>query len=706
MIQSLHLRLLGSVEVEWAGTRIQPASFQSRKDLALLCYLASEKQPKTRPFLASLFWNDKTERQGLNNLNRVLSQLRKLLPDCLVSDSQHVAFDPQIPYWLDIDTFLDLEAKQTVDSLAAAVSLYRDEFMAGFVLDCGFEFETWLIAQREFWLQKAAACLRRLTDHHTIHNEDAVQGLAFATRLLQLQPWHEAAHRKIMRILARQGRYSAALAQYHVCQKVLAQELGVEPAKETLLLYDKIRHARQTFPVQLPAPLTPLVGRQQIVAHLSELLAQPEYRLVTITGPAGIGKSRVAIAVAHTQQTLFLNGVSYLALGSLSGAEQLPRALAAKLNVEITSSVKLESRILETLYDKEILLVLDNFDPCATEEGARLLVAILMAAPTVKILITSRQRLSIPGEQVIDLPPLSFPHRDPAPLQPELYTAVQLFLQAAQATLPTFSPDETDMTAIYVICRELSGFPLAIERAATWLAAMSCTQIAAAIAPSHTQTKSLISNAVRDRQDVDAVLNEAWQQLSIQQQDVLCQLALFQGTFTLEAAVAVTQVPAALVSALVKKSLLRWSASTERYALYSPVKRFALGQLTANPLRHQAATHRFVEYYATLLQQHLQVASDTASQSWNVFEDMDNIYSSWTLSVENRQFDKLLQILNDLCLYFEEVGRFADAVRALGRLHDLLDNHSLDFSAHTSELAGQIFAHRASILRRLEQMDH
>jgi DNA-binding SARP family transcriptional activator len=161
MNAKLRINLLGPIYVEWEGVPVNISDFGSRKDLALLCFLVTEGVPLSRHYLASLFWHNKNERLGLNNLNRVLSQLRKLLPGCIQSDQYYVEFDPDIPVWSDVNAFVDLEADRNVESLTMAVSLYQGEFMAGFVLDSGFEFESWLTVQREKWVEKSAALLRQ-----------------------------------------------------------------------------------------------------------------------------------------------------------------------------------------------------------------------------------------------------------------------------------------------------------------------------------------------------------------------------------------------------------------------------------------------------------------------------------------------------------------------------------------------------------------
>lgn len=296
------LSLLGPVRVERAGQPVH--GFESRRALALLCYLAAQGQPQTRAHLADLFWPDKPAARGRGNLSRVLHNFGALLPGCVSADRETVTFNAAA-CWLDVNAFTALTRLPTdFPALTEAVALYRADFMAGLYLDDCPDFEMWLVIERERQQQRMTGTLHALIAHH-IRRGEVEAGLRFVERLLALDPWREEAHRQKMLLLALAGQRSAALRQYEQCRQVLADELGVAPTPETDALYQRIAAASGDAPGFLPeaavAPPLPLVGRAD--AH-AWLLAQWEAvrrnadrrragGLTLIAGEAGIGKTRL-----------------------------------------------------------------------------------------------------------------------------------------------------------------------------------------------------------------------------------------------------------------------------------------------------------------------------------------------------------------------------------------------------------------------------
>lgn len=296
------LYLLGPVRVERAGQPVQ--GFESRRALALLCYLAAQDQPQPRAHLADLFWPDKPEARGRGNLSRVLHNFNTLLPGCVSADRETVTFNAAA-CWLDATAFASrTRAPADATALTEAIALYRDEFMAGLYLDDCPDFETWLVIERERWRQKVAAMLHTLIVHHTRRGE-VETGLRYADRLLSLDPWREEAHRHKMLLLALAGQRSAALKQYEQCHRLLADELGVSPTPETEALHQRLRDGAtldamgaQSEPPAAPPNLKtlPLVGRADAHAWLLtrwDAARRGAGGLTLLAGPAGIGKTRL-----------------------------------------------------------------------------------------------------------------------------------------------------------------------------------------------------------------------------------------------------------------------------------------------------------------------------------------------------------------------------------------------------------------------------
>ncbi|MCZ7570278.1 MAG: NB-ARC domain-containing protein [Ardenticatenaceae bacterium] len=398
-----HLRLFGAVQVEREGKPVR--GFKSRKALAVLSYLALQARPVSRSHLADLFWGEKTEARGRANLSWVLHRLATLLPGCLQVDRHSVQFRPGPRFWLDTVAFVDLVAQGEPAALAAAAELYRGEFLAGLELEGCPEFETWLVVQRESWHQRATRVLQELIAYHTGRGEYRA-GLRWAMRLLALDPWREEAHRQVMWLLARTGQRGAALAQYESCRRVLAEEFGAEPSQETQALYERILVA----PVRrhnLPLQPTSFVGREAELEALARRLADPGCRLVTIVGPGGIGKTRLAIQAAAQHFDAFLHGVTFVPLTPVSSPEHVIPAVAAALGCSFYGREEPKVQLLKYLGAKELLLVLDNFEHL--REGTDLIVDLLEGAPEVKLLVTSRERLNLRAEWLFAIEGLAYP---------------------------------------------------------------------------------------------------------------------------------------------------------------------------------------------------------------------------------------------------------------------------------------------------------
>ena len=272
MKNDFRLYLLGPVVLKHRETAVHHG-FESRKAVALLGYMAVQDQPISRTLLADMFWGNKPESRGRSNLSRVIHNLTHLLPGCLQGDRNTVQFQYPGDLWLDVRAFSDMAATDQMDKLTAAVALYRDDFMTGLYLNDCPEFETWLVVERELWRQQVIHLLQILIARHT-QTGDYEQGLEFTTRLLALDAWREEAHRQMMRLLAYTDQWSAALAQYKTCRRVLTNELGVEPSTETTTLYEQIRDGQ--LPVKPPPAVHDL---SQPTAPPTHNLPAPYHRL-------------------------------------------------------------------------------------------------------------------------------------------------------------------------------------------------------------------------------------------------------------------------------------------------------------------------------------------------------------------------------------------------------------------------------------------
>jgi predicted ATPase/DNA-binding SARP family transcriptional activator len=396
------LQLLGPVRVKW-NTGVPPR-FRSQRTMALLGYLAAERRAIARKTLEALFWPDEVAAAGQANLRRELHNLGQILPGCWRIDSTAVQFAPGAYTQVDIYVLRHLIEHEQWPEAAA---LLGGEFLEGVLLDDNPEFESWLLGEQERRRQTAERVLTRAAQAK-IEQGNPESALRYLRRLLQIAPWDEEAHRHLMRLLALNGQFSAALRQYEQCRAVLAAELDVPPAPATKALYERIKTAQALPPSNLPPQATLFIGREAEVAALQRLLSDPDCRLLTLTG-VGADKSRLALQVAHRSAVgdfrLFLHGAAYVPLAGVERQDLLP-AIAAALGLAFSGPEPVEGQLFHYLRDMKMLLLLDNYEHLLPETV--LLAAILREAPAVKLLVTSRERLKLPEERVFDVDGLPY----------------------------------------------------------------------------------------------------------------------------------------------------------------------------------------------------------------------------------------------------------------------------------------------------------
>lgn len=249
----IRLRFLGPVEAESGG---QPLPFRSNKALGLLAYLIVQAQPVTRLTLIDIFWPDKLEREGRNNLSWALSHIQKALPGCLLADRQTVAFTLPEQCWIDLHELQRREQEGTLEALNELTLLYRGDFLSGLELSDCPGFELWVLSEREVWRQRVSAALERLVGHH-IQRQAYEAALVATRRWLMLDDWEEKAQRQLMWLLAISGRRTEALAQYDRLKLDLKENLGIIPSAETEAMYAAIRDDRVAPIIVTPQPPFP-----------------------------------------------------------------------------------------------------------------------------------------------------------------------------------------------------------------------------------------------------------------------------------------------------------------------------------------------------------------------------------------------------------------------------------------------------------------
>jgi len=663
----LSLGVLGSLQVLIDDAPV--TMLESDKVCALLVYLAVEAdRPHRRESLVGLLWPDCPDQVARHNLRQALFNLRQAIgdrtarPPYLLITRDAIQFNRASDFSLDLAQFNAIfracqentgrgveDPAIRAARLEEMVKLYRGEFLQDFFLADSAEFEQWALVQRESLHQRALDAHSELASYYE-RRGDFQAARRHALRQLELDPWREEAHCQMMRALALDGQRTAALAQYETCRRVLAGELGIEPSAETRDLVEQIRAGRlkakgdpppavPAAPVHnLPVSLTSFLGREQELVDLDHLLAGPECRCISLVGPGGTGKTRLALQAAQRRHAGFSHGVAFVPLVSVGSVEAAIPAIADAIHLSFYGPSDPRDQLLNALGGKQMLLILDNVEQLLGE-GLRqagfvdLVLDILRCAPGVKLLVTSREALNLQGEWVFEVGGLAFPDTEQTERLGE-YAAVALFVQRARRASPGLAFDETDLAGVAHICRLVEGLPLAIELAATWLRVLSPAEIAQEIEAS----LDFLSASVRDlperHRSMRVVFDQTWQRLSAQQQQALAQLSVFRGGFSRRAAEQVAGASLPVLSTLVNRTLLR-RAAAGRYELHELVRQYSAARLAAGAGAHAAAHKRHYEYFLALAEAAEQELKGRNQLEWlgRLEQEHDNLRAAleWAL---------------------------------------------------------------------------
>lgn len=455
---------------------------------------------------------------------------------------------------------------------------------------------------------------------------------------------------------------------------------------------------RQVRPV--PTPPTPLVGREAELAALARLLHDPQCRLLTLTGPGGIGKTRLALEVALTQQGLFPDGVCFVPLASLTSAHFIVPAIADAFDFKFSGTAEPHQQLLTYLREKRLLLVLDNVEHLLA--GGGLFAELLEYAPGVKLLVTSRERLNLHGEWVFEIQGLPVPPADQPGCVDE-YSAVALFVQAARRARADFELRIEEQPAVVRVCQMVEGMPLGIELAAAWVSVLSCREITREIERSLDFLASSMRDVPKRQQSLRATFDHSWNLLSEDERSVLCRLAIFQGGFEREAAEQVAGATLLSLSALVSKSLVR-RTKKERYDLHEVVRQYALAHLTEGSQR-EAVRERHCDYYLALLRAREKALRGTAQREAmrELTDEIDNVRAAWAWAIEREKFELIGHTLPSFARLFEIGGWLSDAIEQIEPVVKALRARPED--QERQKVLGQALGHQALFFFRWGQFD-
>jgi predicted ATPase/class 3 adenylate cyclase/DNA-binding XRE family transcriptional regulator len=420
----------------------------------------------------------------------------------------------------------------------------------------------------------------------------------------------------------------------HLFQLVIDGLAADFPAPRTL----------DTHPHNLPIQPTPFIGREQAVSSVLQTLMRPEVRLLTLTGPGGVGKTRLALQVAAEASEHFVDGTWFVPLAPLRAADLVLSTIGQTLELEVVGGQAPLEQVKQALGEKSTLLLLDNFEHVA--EAAVLVAELLAACPQLTILVTSREPLHLLAEHEFAVPELALPDLQHLPDLPALsqYEAVALFIERARAVKPDFAVTNANAPAVAEICARLDGLPLAIELAAVRSKLLSPHELLARLG----QSLQLLTSSTRDvpvrQRTLRSAIQWSYDLLGEQEQHLFRWLSVFRGGCTLLAVESVAAMlgddlvsPLDRIASLLDKSLLRQTAQeTEkpRLLMLETIREFALEYLAASGER-AAARQAHASYYLALAEEAAPALKGPQHAAWvhRLARDYDNLRATmqWTL---------------------------------------------------------------------------
>jgi DNA-binding SARP family transcriptional activator len=640
----LKINLLGQFELCLDGDPIEVSSRPARTLLVYLILTRGMKHPREK--LAGLLWPESSEQNARKNLRQALWRLRKAIGDqYLLIDPQNLAFDGGTEVWLDIDV---LEHQDEVDGMPSA-SVYEGELLPGF-------YEDWVLLERD---RMEALFDRRMreTIHAYVAAERWMDVLVWAERWIAHGRAPEPAYRALMQAHAALGEITQVDAIYRRCKESLQQDLGVDPSEETKQLHRTIMSgeitprprtsdapqmssATERKLLVLPAQSTQFIGRDDELKNIRQLLDRHPF--ISITGPGGIGKTRLAVQSATISESSFKHGCFFVPLAPIRDADHIIQTIAETLNFPIATHQDPEHQLLRYLKDRQLLLILDNFEHLL--DGMEIVNHILEAAPEVKILVTSREKLNLQSETNYILRGMDFP--SPSGIESgDRNEAISLFVQAAGKVRPGYSPETEDIQHISKICQIVGGMPLAIELAAAWLHVLDVVEVAQELEKGFDLLETERRDTPERHRNIQTIFNQSWDLLNASEKDVFINLSVFRGGFTRDAAQQVAGATLQQLAGLVNKSFLLHDPANGRFELHELLRQFGQMQLEQTPEAIPILMEEYSKYFAGFMEKStglLRGNSQTAALN-DIVADIENVRTAWRYLLSPPRPDMLLK---------------------------------------------------------------
>jgi predicted ATPase/DNA-binding SARP family transcriptional activator len=675
-VATIEYRVLGPLDVLVGGEFVQLGAPKQCALLALLLLSANDVVSRER--LIDCLWPEEPPARAANAVQVYVHGLRKQLGEGRIETHGTGYLVRVHDDELDLRRFerLTADGRAALETgrltaaaalLGEADGLWRGEPLAGLANDMFPETERARLAER-----RLDASELRLEAQLGLGRHDDV--LAELDLLLAAHPYRERLTAQRMLALYRADRQVEALEAFHETRRRLGDDLGLEPSpalrelERAILRQDaSLRLAAPEPELRLPRPLTPLVGRRVEVVAVCSQLRDPDVRLLTLTGPGGIGKTRLALAAAFELGSELSDGARFVDLAPVADPGLVPSTVAAALEVRERPDVDATAAIIDELRDRELLLVLDNFEQLLP--AASLVPQLLAGAPRLRVLVTSRTRLQLAGEREYDVPPLAVPNGSGDVELLARNDSVTVFVSRARARDRGFRLDEENAPAVADICRALEGVPLALELAAARAPVLTPAQISQRLE----HPLELLAGGDRDlptrQQALRATIDWSHALLDEPQRTLFARLAVFRGGCTLDAVEDVCGSELEPLAALLDSSLVRrrqGAGREPRFLMLEVVREYALERLQACGLENETRA-RHAAYFLVVAERAAAEAKGAggAAEYERLEVEHDNLRAALEWLHEAGEPERELRLTNALARFWWLRGHVREARRRL-----------------------------------------
>lgn len=689
---TLDAKLFGSFEISINSFVISEIS--SQKARGLFAYLILDnKRVHARSTLAAIFWPDVPEQTALHNLRQALTTIKKAISETISdveifsSDRDTLGFNEKVLIQVDI---LDFEHKIQIlldhhnggqargfpiNQLKRTMDQITGQLLPLFTLPDSDLFEDWLALRRERIDRFLVLGYSILLKYHEDRCE-WVDARKIAEKLIKIAPWDEDIHARLIHIYLWSSQPNAALSHYHSAVRYLQNILDIEPGIilkkafneiQNNLSSGKIQKTRIKSSTNLPGYATPFVGREQELDVLENWVSNPEYRVITITGPGGSGKTRLAVELARNQTSLFKDGVYFVSIAGCIFLDHLASTFLSVIGTSREQTSNPIEELLEWIHNRSALLIFDNVEN--VEVSALLAKQLNEAAPDSSLLFTSYSFLNLVGEKVFALGGLSTKDGDQSDAAKLFYSHLQV------ESLPEIHHPEFARNVVE-ICNLVEGFPLAIDLAACQTRWIPIAEIYADLQENINVLNSNSINLPERHRSIQASFENVWCHLSEREQLLIYRLTIFENPFTSQAAQSVCEVADSLLEDFSLRALLIWDGQTH-YRFHRVVKQNILERYKLTEDAQKLLSEGHADWF---YKQGLVYFKDSKGVGISHFnKSIQSIFSDLVVGVawfcKTSRCNKVNDLIEPLNTYFKNLSLFREGANTFEQLLKMLSDN-------------------------------